>query len=203
MTLNRCKRLFNTYGQVAEDTKTVSEKHNWIQARRSGAAAECVAGKPSLLGHLGFDASVASRQSRTQEDCRETIRAPSRRMTIWKPIPGFESYSVSESGLIRSNITGKVLKPFPRSKGYLSIDLSHDGRHCREYVHRLILLTFVGPCPQGFEACHGNDVNTDNRLDNLFWGTRQMNIGMRKHASGPSQSEAAKRGWQTRRLQAA
>ena len=36
-----------------------------------------------------------------------------------------------------------------------------------KYVHRLVLLTFVGKPTEGQEARHVNGVPTDNRLENL------------------------------------
>ena len=47
----------------------------------------------------------------------------------------------------------------------------------KEYaLHRVILETFVGPAPEGAVARHLNDVRTDNRLENLAWGTQQENV---------------------------
>lgn len=43
-------------------------------------------------------------------------------------------------------------------------------------VHRLVLETFVGPCPQGMECCHKNGIPNDNRLENLRWGTHSENM---------------------------
>jgi hypothetical protein len=42
-------------------------------------------------------------------------------------------------------------------------------------VHRLILETFVGPCPEGHETLHLDDNPRNNRLENLRWGTRKEN----------------------------
>jgi hypothetical protein len=42
-------------------------------------------------------------------------------------------------------------------------------------VHVLVLTAFVGPCPDGNEALHFNDIPDDNRLSNLRWGTRSQN----------------------------
>lgn len=42
-------------------------------------------------------------------------------------------------------------------------------------VHRLVLLAFVGPCPEEQEALHWNDVADDNWLENLRWGTSSEN----------------------------
>lgn len=40
----------------------------------------------------------------------------------------------------------------------------------------MVLETFVGPCPAGMEACHDPDNDpTNNRIENLRWGTRKEN----------------------------
>ena len=41
-------------------------------------------------------------------------------------------------------------------------------------VHVLVLETFIGPA-DGHCACHKNDEKADNRLVNLYWGTRADN----------------------------
>jgi hypothetical protein len=38
-------------------------------------------------------------------------------------------------------------------------------------VHRLVLLAFSGHCPPGKEGLHWDDDPTNNRLENLRWGT--------------------------------
>jgi len=104
----------------------------------------------------------------------------------WAPIPGFEGrYEASDTGLIRSLprkietqrgvrlIRGRVLKP-----GKLG-NTNHrhvvlEGRVDRP-VHCLILEAFVGLCPPGMEARHLDDDPTNNRLDNLAWGSRREN----------------------------
>ncbi|KKN85952.1 hypothetical protein LCGC14_0273640 [marine sediment metagenome] len=59
--------------------------------------------------------------------------------------------------------------------GYIRIDLRDMDRRERIFVHRLVLLAFVGPCPEGMEGCHTNDVGEDNHLTNLRWGTPAEN----------------------------
>jgi hypothetical protein len=52
----------------------------------------------------------------------------------------------------------------------------HNGIKNRPYaVHMLILLTFVGPRPQGHQARHRDGTRTNNRLDNLSWATSKEN----------------------------
>lgn len=101
----------------------------------------------------------------------------------WRGIKDFPRYQVSNMGRVRSNYgrgsgshkirDWKILKPFVSSSGYNNILLSPGRRHFD--IHRLVLSAFVGPCPEGCEALHGNDIRTDNRLSNLKWGTRSEN----------------------------
>jgi hypothetical protein len=100
------------------------------------------------------------------------------------PVPGYESaYEVSDQGRVRSlnyRRTGRVrlLSPAPDGRrggrGYLGVNLGFVGRRYVR-VHVLVLLAFVGPRPPGMEACHRNGDRTDNRLENLRWGTHAEN----------------------------
>lgn len=54
-------------------------------------------------------------------------------------------------------------------------------------LHRLILETFVGPCPEGMECRHLNGNRDDNRLENIRWGTKKGNQKDRvRHGTDPS-----------------
>lgn len=67
----------------------------------------------------------------------------------------------------------------------------------KEYaLHRVILETFVGPAPEGAVTRHLNDVRTDNRLENLAWGTQQENMDDMKNNKGHylSRRSTCKRG---------
>lgn len=44
------------------------------------------------------------------------------------------------------------------------------------FVHRLILETFIGPCPDGMECCHNDGNPQNNQLCNLRWDTHRNNI---------------------------
>ncbi len=49
-------------------------------------------------------------------------------------------------------------------------------------VHVLILEAFIGPCPTGMVCRHLDGCGTNNRLENLCWGTFQENFAdMRRH----------------------
>jgi hypothetical protein len=99
---------------------------------------------------------------------------------MWKDISGFEGlYRVSDRGVVESKHGGswRPLKPGRVTKtGHLHVILCKQGVSVGKYVHRLVLEEFCGPCPEGQECRHLNDLPGDNRWpENLVWGTRQQN----------------------------
>lgn len=96
----------------------------------------------------------------------------------WKDIPGCKGlYQASMEGRIKrvaggpGAIAGRILKQSQNGRGYLCVNIFKKSK----YVHRLILTTFVGYCPDGLECRHldGNQLN--NSLYNLRWGTKSEN----------------------------
>ncbi len=111
-----------------------------------------------------------------------------------RPIPGFPGYHIGSDGRVWSrwrlrrrqcggrgtesyiSDTLKEMKVGPaQNKRYLSVTLRKDGRYFDFLVHRLVLETYVGPCPEGMMGLHKDDVGTNNKLGNLYWGTRSQN----------------------------
>ncbi len=92
-----------------------------------------------------------------------------------REIPNFSSYAVNKAGRAWSKLKSKWLISVKNSLGYSVVTLCKDGNRFNKRVHRLVLETYVGPCPEGMEACHYNGVRTDNRLENLRWDTRSNN----------------------------
>lgn len=109
-------------------------------------------------------------------------------MEVWKDIPGYESfYQVSDLGRVKS-LTRKVyrgagfylcqeriLKP-ALVKGYPAVALAKDGKSRTMRVHILVMLAFVGPCPEGQEVLHRHGDRADARLTELRYGTRRENM---------------------------
>jgi hypothetical protein len=100
----------------------------------------------------------------------------------WRPIPGYSHrYDASPCGLIRDNRTGRVLDQTPSGKNtartwHVSVSLvDAQGRRTNQWVHRLILMTFVGPPADGWHAAHLSDDPADNRVANLRWATPAQN----------------------------
>lgn len=106
----------------------------------------------------------------------------------WREIEGFGGkYQISNMGRVASYAYGywKVMTPRRTRRGQMEyVNLSHNGEKSTRKIHRLVLETFVGPCPDGMECCHGNGVAFDNRLTNLRWGTHSENqLDKRKHGT--------------------
>ena len=97
----------------------------------------------------------------------------------WRPIPGFPDYEVSNLGRIRSfrRKTAKMLSNYPGMDGRAAVFIYNDSnRLMRCRIARLVLLSFVGPCPDGMETCHNNGDSTDDRLCNLRYDTHAANM---------------------------
>jgi len=105
---------------------------------------------------------------------------------IWKDIPNYIGlYQASNYGNIKSlkkkygnngNYKEIVLKPYPISREHLYVNLYKENKIKKYYIHRLILETFVGPCPLGMECRHLDGNPKNNRLENLKWGTHKENV---------------------------
>jgi hypothetical protein len=67
-------------------------------------------------------------------------------------------------------VKGRVLKQ-PKQGRYPVVTLYRDTVAKQFLVHRLVLLAFVGPAPEGMEGCHWDDDPLNNHLSNLRWGT--------------------------------
>lgn len=107
---------------------------------------------------------------------------------VWKPVPGYEGhYKISNYGRVKSvpryckrgggglrKVPAKVLQG-DMSTGRLTVPLSKNGVVRAFKVQHLVLLAFVGPRPDGKECCHKDGHRTNNRADNLYWGTPQQN----------------------------
>lgn len=107
----------------------------------------------------------------------------------FKDVPGFPGYRVGSDGSVwtclkqvgngrngtkREYVAGdwRPMRLTRLPTGRLQARLR--GRVHR-YVSRIVLEAFVGPCPPGMEACHGDGDVSNNRLTNLRWDTHRAN----------------------------
>ncbi len=110
------------------------------------------------------------------------------------PIPGHPGYFVSDLGRVFSAWTGSgrgsrigdnphPLRQMTSADGRAQVNLRR-----RTYrVSNLVLLAFVGPRPDGMQACHFPDPDpANNRLSNLRWDTASANQGHDRRVHGTS-----------------
>lgn len=99
---------------------------------------------------------------------------------MWKVIEGHENYSISDTGVVKNNTNGKILKPFETYNKYLRVNLN--GKYLR--IHLLVANAFLqnrkGDCNQ-INHIDGNKAN--NNVSNLEWCTAKENI-RHAHAIG-------------------
>jgi len=87
----------------------------------------------------------------------------------WREIPGFTGYLINRQGEVKT-AKGKVVNTWD-SMGYPSVALRYNMK-----IHRLVLLTFDGPPPEGKNVARHLDGNRkNNNIDNLAWGSYSDN----------------------------
>ncbi len=104
-------------------------------------------------------------------------------------LPGHHGYAVSDDGRVLSCLFGSRIGPWrelrvnTKRTGHQRVALGRERRTL--YVHQAVLMAFVGPCPDGMEACHFPDRDPTNcRLENLRWDTRSSNqLDRREHGT--------------------
>lgn len=94
----------------------------------------------------------------------------------WRNIVSYPDYEVSNEGRVRNKRKQKMLKPhFTNKYGHQQVTLFCDGKRTHCYIHRLVLEAFVETQPKGLQTRHLNGNPTDNRVENLKWGTYKEN----------------------------
>lgn len=94
-------------------------------------------------------------------------------------IPSTEGkYKINKEGVILNKNRDKI-RPWLDNSGhtkYLVVELYINGEGKKFRLHRLLAMTFI-PNPLKYPVVrHLNDISTDNRIENLAWGTNRHNI---------------------------
>lgn len=102
---------------------------------------------------------------------------------VWKDIPEYEGlYMVSNYAKIKRFNRDKRRKPFkilnpPKDKnGYSYVNLSKNCKIKSFRVYKLVMETFVGPCPKGMEICHNDGDPGNSFFGNLRYDTHKNNM---------------------------
>lgn len=107
---------------------------------------------------------------------------------VWKPIEGWP-YSVSDTGLVRNDRTGRILTNQISRQGYYLVRLSAGCKPVGFLVHRLVANAFI-PNPNNYPEVNHIDGNTLNAsADNLEWCSRSMNMRHRVDVLGHRSSD--------------
>ncbi|PWT91205.1 MAG: hypothetical protein C5B54_05730 [Acidobacteria bacterium] len=108
---------------------------------------------------------------------------------VWNTVVNSEGvYSVSNKGRVRSEdrvvpagyktrcFKGKILSLGLDGQGRHNVRLSLKGVAKTRLVAHLVAEAFLGPKPTGLKVLHKNDIRTDDRVENLYYGTQQDNM---------------------------
>lgn len=111
----------------------------------------------------------------------------------WADYPHNKNYQISSDGRARSKerqvlgrwnsmrtIGAKEMSLQTTPQGYQFFVAYNNTLHKTVLMQRAVLETFIGPQPDGMEACHENGIRSDNRLENLRWDTRSANAHDKK-----------------------
>jgi len=69
------------------------------------------------------------------------------------------------------------------------VTLRAAGKSVSQYVHRLVLEAFRGPCPEGMWGAHNDGNALHNKLDNLRWDTPRNNMADKRAHGTTNQGE--------------
>jgi hypothetical protein len=93
----------------------------------------------------------------------------------FKIIEGFETYSISNLGIVKNNLTNRILKQTINSAGYYKVNLFNDRKSYPHNIHRLVAKAFI-PNPENKQQVDHIDNNPlNNNINNLRWVTNQQN----------------------------
>lgn len=119
------------------------------------------------------------------------VMATAEATVTYKDIPGHPGYRVGDDGSVwtcRERVSRGYNKGTRAVIGttWRRVNEDRSGRDGRPRVtladrkrysiHKLVLLSFVGPCPAGMESCHEDGDKMNNRRTNLRWDTRASNV---------------------------
>jgi predicted nucleic acid-binding Zn ribbon protein len=94
---------------------------------------------------------------------------------IWKKIPGYPRYEVSNMGNVRHIKHKRILKGGIPYNGYRQVRVSKNGENISKCVHQLVAMVFLGPKPIGYEISHKDNDKKNNRINNLEYITHEEN----------------------------
>lgn len=97
---------------------------------------------------------------------------------IWKSIPNYNNYLVSNDGFVINVNTNKILTRSLNSAGYLHVCLSNKVSKKTILIHKLVAMAFLNhkPCGHKIIIDHINGNKLDNKVENLQLITQRENV---------------------------
>ncbi len=92
----------------------------------------------------------------------------------FKQVPNWPNYFCSPIGQVYSyaNLKAHKIMSNRRDKdGYFDLQLFKDGKGKFIRVHRIVAMTFIGPCPDGLVVNHKDGNKQNNNVENLEYVT--------------------------------
>lgn len=111
---------------------------------------------------------------------------------IWKKYKDYD-YEVSNFGRVRrltsgsGTHAGKILS-LSMGKGYAQVGLSKNGKSKRFSVHTLVIESFIGSKPNGYQVHHLDNNPLNNNISNLIYVTHSQNMNYRRTKRTPQSS---------------
>lgn len=158
----------------------------------------------------------------TEADTQLLRAVPNLPAEEWRAIPDWEDrYQVSNLGRVKRisfnapDRSGKI-KPYPEllkkkvphKRGYVTVNLSRDGKNRHVLVHRLVATAFHGQPGPDQVANHKDGDKTNNRASNLEWVTQAENMrhavetGLQRSARGEAAGNSKLNRHQVRHIRA-
>lgn len=99
-------------------------------------------------------------------------------MELWRDVPGYDDYQVSNYGRVKSLKFGKekLLIPYVNCHGYLRIDLCKEGKAKHKQIHQLVAVVFL-PNPHGYTEVNHKD---EDRTNNTVWINEDGSVDLEK-----------------------
>ena len=94
---------------------------------------------------------------------------------IWRDIPDYPNYQISNLGNVRNIKFGRIIKPGINKCGYLHVSLYNNYGQKTFDIHRLVANAFIPNSNNYPQVNHKDEDKQNNCVNNLEWCSAQYN----------------------------